>query len=239
MQSPAPSWSSPLVDSTSFGTLLIPIWFLLTPGRVATGRVLVFLGTVAMFYLAVGIALLLGLGAALSNLDSLLDKPVVASAQLVLGVGLLVWSFFIGRSRNRGTGRGRLVRWRDRVMGGDGSAGMAGLVTLALSAALVEGATMLPYLAAIGLLGTADVDPVLRILTLAVYCLVMVLPALLLLGLRLVARRAIEPVLHRIARWFEKSSGEMTAWVVAIVGFLIARDAVVRIPGVVKFLDSW
>ena len=46
-----------LIDSTSFGTLLIPLWFLLVPGRVRAHRVLVFLGTVAAFYLGVGIAL--------------------------------------------------------------------------------------------------------------------------------------------------------------------------------------
>ena len=36
-----------LVDSTSFGTLLIPIWLMLAPGRLKAGRILVFLATVA------------------------------------------------------------------------------------------------------------------------------------------------------------------------------------------------
>ena len=29
-----------LIDSTSFGTLLIPVWFMLAPGRVRPGRLL-------------------------------------------------------------------------------------------------------------------------------------------------------------------------------------------------------
>ena len=45
-----------LIDSTSFGTLLIPIWLLLAPGRVRAGRMLVYLGTIAVFYFAVGMA---------------------------------------------------------------------------------------------------------------------------------------------------------------------------------------
>src|SRR5690606_13354204 len=39
-----------LIDSTSFGTLLIPLWLLLSPGRPSPHRVLLFLGTVAAFY---------------------------------------------------------------------------------------------------------------------------------------------------------------------------------------------
>ena len=38
-----------LIDSTSFGTLLIPTWLLMHPGRVRAMRMLVFLGTVAAF----------------------------------------------------------------------------------------------------------------------------------------------------------------------------------------------
>ena len=51
-----------LVDSTSFGTLLIPVWLLLAPGRTRWGRVLLYLGTVAVFYLALGVALSAGAG---------------------------------------------------------------------------------------------------------------------------------------------------------------------------------
>lgn len=224
-----------LLDSTSFGTLLIPIWFLLAPGRPATGRMLIFLGTVATFYLVVGVALLLGLDAFLGQVGGWLEHPAVAGGQLVLGVGLFIWSFFIGRRKDGGSGR--VSRWRERALGQQGNGGVASLVTLALGAALLEVATMLPYLGAIGLLTTSGLPLPLQVGSLAVYCVVMVLPALVLLGARLAAHRQVEPVLQRIARWFEKSGGEMTAWVVGIVGFLIARDAVARVPGVIEFLD--
>jgi hypothetical protein len=36
-----------LIDSTSFGTLLIPIWLMMSPFGVRPGRILQFLGTVA------------------------------------------------------------------------------------------------------------------------------------------------------------------------------------------------
>ncbi|MCK0112191.1 GAP family protein [Ornithinimicrobium sp. F0845] len=226
-----------LIDSTSFGTLLIPIWFLLAPGRPAAGRMLIFLGTVAAFYFGVGVALLLGLDAVLGQVNGWLDNPALLGGQLALGVALLVWSFFIGRKRKEGSGSGRLTRWRERALGQHGTGGTIGLVSLALGAALLEVATMLPYLGAIGLLTTSDLTLPVQLGTLAVYCLVMILPALVLLGARFIAHRQVEPLLRRIARWMERSAGEMTAWIVGIVGFLLARDALARMPGLVEFLD--
>jgi len=58
---------------------------------------------------------------------------------------------------------------------------------------------------------------------------VMVLPALLLLGGRLVAARWIDPVLRRLERWLSKNAAEMTGWVLGIVGVLLALDAVGRL----------
>lgn len=221
-----------LVDSTSFGTLLIPVWLLLAPGRVRAGRVLLFLGTVAAFYLLVGLALLLGLGAALAGLVDLLETPWAVRAQLALGIGMLVLSLLPGR-RRQDSCPGRLTRWRERATGG---AGAGGLVALALTAALVEVATMLPYLGAIGLLLTSDLAPWARVTTLAGYCLVMVLPALVLLAARVLAHRFVQPVLERLSRSFERTGPELTAWVVGIVGFLLARDAVARMPELLDLL---
>src|SRR5690606_22698644 len=92
---------------------------------------------------------------------------------------------------------GRVLRWRNRAMGADG-AGWGPLIGLALGAATVEVGSMLPYLGAIGLLSAADLGTAQRVVVLAGYCVVMVLPALVLLTARLVAARRIEPVLARV-----------------------------------------
>lgn len=227
-----------LVDSTSFGTLLIPIWLLLAPGRIRVGRVLVFLGTVAGVYLLLGIALVAGASALFGDLDALAEDPVVTRVQLVVGVGLLVGSFFIGGKKKDGEDRprGRLLGWRERAMG-TGS-GIGGLMTLALAAVALEVVTMLPYLAATGLIASTDLGMPARVVVLAGYCLVMILPALVLMAGRLVARRAVEPVLERLSRWMERHGGETTGWIVGIVGFLVARDAVGRMPELISFLDA-
>lgn len=220
-----------LVDSTSFGTLLIPIWLMLVPGRPPVRRVLVFLGTVAGFYFLLGLALIAGATALLEGAGDLLDGPVAARIQLVIGVGLFAWSFWIGRS---GDGDGRVSRWRDRLTGAEG--GVGALVALALTAALLEVATMLPYLGATALISRADLSPWESAAVLAGYCLVMLLPALVLLALRVVARRVVEPVLEKVGAWMERSAGETTAWIVGIVGFLVARDALARMPETLELL---
>ncbi|MEU5675395.1 hypothetical protein ABZ749_34945, partial [Micromonospora sp. NPDC047753] len=49
-----------LIDSTSIGTLFIPVWLLLAPGPVNVRRILGYLATIAVFYLAVGLLLVWG-----------------------------------------------------------------------------------------------------------------------------------------------------------------------------------
>ncbi|WP_402463010.1 GAP family protein [Isoptericola aurantiacus] len=235
-----------LVDSTSFGTLLIPVWLLLAAGRPRPGRLLAYLGTVAGAYLVVGVAVLLGAGAVLDRFGEVLDARPVVVAQLVVGVGLLVLSFRFGgkqaaRRAERPGGRpGRLVRWRERVLGpaspAGGTAPAAGTATsalpvvgLALGAVALEVATMLPYLAAIGLLTATGLPAASSVAVLAAYCVVMVLPALLLLGARLVAARRVDPVLRRLEGWLSRNAEEMTGWVLGIVGVLLALDALGRL----------
>ncbi|MEV4347428.1 GAP family protein [Actinoplanes sp. NPDC049596] len=211
-----------LIDSTSFGTLLIPIWLLMHPGRVQAGRMLVFLGTVASFYFVVGMAVALGADAVLPRISRLLEMRAVSWVQLVVGVGLFFLSFRLDRRRN--PGGGRLARWRERALN-DGSAG--GLAGLALAAAAAEVTTMLPYLAAIGLLTSADLAPPAIAGVMAAYCLVMILPALLLLAVRLAGGDSLTPLLTRIGDRLARSNA--LSWIVGIVGFLVARDAAFRL----------
>ncbi|RKR88127.1 Sap-like sulfolipid-1-addressing protein [Micromonospora pisi] len=223
-----------LIDSTSFGTLLIPIWMMLAPGRLHPGRLLTFLATVAIFYLVLGVALTFG---ALALLDDL--RPVAASgpfqvAQLVVGVALFAYSFRFGKKR-KGSEPGRLLRWREQAMSGEGSP--KALVVLALTAVTLEVATMLPYLAAIGLISAAELALPTTVAVLAGYCLVMVLPALVLLGARVVGADRVQPVLVWVNGWMTRSAAETTGWVLGIAGFLLAANAAQEL-GILEAIDS-
>lgn len=221
-----------LLDSTSFGTLLIPAWLLLAP-RVRPSAVLGYLLVVASAYWLLGLALVLGADALRRSLESADTAGGSRStglliAQLVVGLVLLGWALLPDRWRRRrrtdgeAVGSGLLLRWRDRAAGGGGA---AGLLVLAGVAVLLEAATMLPYLGAVAILAAADLPMAVQALTLTGYCLVMITPALLLVLGRVLAAHRVEPVLRRLDRWSRRAGGELVLWVAGIAGFLVAGDA--------------
>ncbi|CEA07361.1 hypothetical protein BN1051_00673 [Arthrobacter saudimassiliensis] len=252
-----------LIDSTSFGTLLIPIWLMMAPGRLRPGRVLFFLGVVAAFYLVLGLALAGGLrlipwqdGG--FELRTLFEERPTALILLAAGAGLLAWSFQLESKAKRekaarraaevhaaGTRQvpgpaappaslpaaatplpGRLGRWRQRAVGQAGSGGTGALAGLALAAAGLEAASMLPYLAGIGLITTSGIGWPLTGGILAGYCTVMVLPALLLLAARMLAARRMEPVLRRLDDWLTRNAANTLSWVVGALGVILIINSV-------------
>ncbi|MDN5893134.1 MAG: GAP family protein [Nocardioides sp.] len=222
-----------LIDSTSFGTLLIPVWLLLVPGRIQPGKLLLFLATVAGFYFVVGLLLTSGatlfldlFNEAIHSTPFLVAEVAVGAVLAILGITMEPWTR-AGKAkraearavRETQQGPGRMARMRARAT--DGTAPVGAVVGLALTAAAIEVASMLPYLAAIGTLVAADLPWAGSALVLAAYCLVMVLPALALLGLRLAMHERLSPLLGSIEAWMRKNSREMIAWVVFVIGVYV------------------
>lgn len=214
-----------LLDSTSIGTLFVPIVLMLVPGRLPAVRILGYLVTIAGFYLLLGVLVMLGGGALFDRFGDALDSRPAYWVQLVLGAGLFLLSFRFDPKRRAAKGKSPTANWTARVQRASGGA----LTTLALTAGLLEVATMFPYLGAIALVAGAGLDPVVKVAVLAGYCLVMILPALVLLAVRVTLSDRITPLLTKVNNWFEKHAIGATGWILAIVGFLVARDAVVRL----------
>ncbi|MGC5010854.1 GAP family protein [Streptosporangium sp. DT93] len=204
-----------LLDSMSFGTLGVPLYLLLSTDRPPASRLTVYLATVTVFYFGVGVALMLGLTAALATFDEALHSRTAYWVQLVIGAGLFLLSFRFDPKRRKE----RPERWEPRL-GGPGS-----MILLGLTAALLEVATMLPYLGAIGFMTAADLPAAQWVPLLAGYVIVMILPALALFGLWSVARRRLEAPLRRLRDWMRRHSASTIGWTLGIVGFLLARDA--------------
>lgn len=243
-----------LLDGLSVGTLLIPVFLLLKPGTVRTGRVLLYLGTIAVFYLLVGLLFLWGLVNVADVAASFLASPVGLIVRLVVGAALLVTAFVMPTgSKAKQEARtaavtarpaaadplsppppaapastavppsGRIARWRDRLL--DPRTRGTAVMAVAIAAGLVEVATMLPYIVGMTMLADAGVSTPFRILALVGYCALMIAPAVVLLVLRLVAAPLVQRPLERFAAWMERTGAENTAWIIGIIGFLIARSA--------------
>ena len=223
-----------LVDSTSIGTLVLPLLMLVHP-RVRADRVVIYLATLATFYLVLGAVILLvgdSVASALSSLDS---SRALDWAQVVVGVGLLVGSFWpdtpwakAAAQERAASGRpSRAQRWVDTIATGDGR--VTTVAGVALVAGLIEAASMLPYLGALVLIGASGVPFVGQVGILAAYNLVMVVPALVLLGARLALRSRADALLERAAAWVGERVGGAVWWVVGIAGFFLAADAVNRL----------
>ncbi|OIJ24005.1 GAP family protein [Nocardioides luteus] len=219
-----------LIDSTSFGTLLIPVWLLMAPGRLRPARILVYLGAIAGFYALLGIGILLGGSAVADTFAGLSGSRPFLWGQLLVGAGLFAWSFRLdppGPGRDRSAAAEpprRLLRWRERAVASESGSASA-LGALAVLAGLVEAASMLPYLAAIGVIGTEGPSWPVSGLWIVAYCAVMIVPALLLLGARVFAAPLVARPLAVLDGWLTKHAASATAWAVGIVGFLLARAA--------------
>ncbi len=210
-----------LVDSTSFGTLVIPLLLIVAARRVSWPAMLVYLGTVLIFYFAVGVLLSLGLGAAFEWLGDLVNSRTGAVIQLVVGVALFAGSWPLERRARQSEGRGERLRGvaqQPRAM-----------IPLALTATLVEVATMVPYLAAIGIVTTADISFPLAMGLLLGYCLVMILPALVLLGVASLFGDAVWSLLERFGAWLDRQTASAVGWIVGAIGALMALDAFSRL----------
>ncbi|MFC5813843.1 GAP family protein [Nonomuraea harbinensis] len=202
-----------IVDSTSFGTLGIPVYLMVASERGQVPRLLLYLATVAVFYYLVGVGLMLGLSTAMENFGDALHSEAAYWVQLVLGVGLFALSFRFDGKRGKGP------RLEPRM------GGPRAMVLLGLTAGTLEVATMVPYLAAIGIMTTAALPAGQWLPLLAAYVALMFVPVLALLGLRATAAAWVEPKLVRLRAWLARHAASAVGWTLGIAGFLLARDA--------------
>lgn len=251
-----------LIDATSIGTLVIPIWLLLRRNyREVIPKVLLYLLVLAGFYWVVGVLLRAGwqLGQ-LGGLGTLIATPAAQWVKLVLGLGLLGWAL-LTPSKRQSTAPTHLVRsersqsehrppanqhsspvpelavaksLRGRLATALDS--YTGVVALALVAGLLELPTMLPYLGALGLMESLGWQHALQLVVLVFYCVVMILPALLLVLLRRVTGNRVEALLGRIGHKLNAFAAESLLWVAGVVGFLLLRSAALEL-GVFGFLS--
>ncbi len=212
-----------LLDTLSPGVTGTTLFVLLArPRRVGT-LLGVYLGTVAVAYFALGVLLMLGLGAVVP----VVDATVWAWGQGTLGAALIVGSFFI-RDKSPGDAPARSRSLTLRTM-----------LLLGLGTWLFEFSTAVPYFGAIGIMTSAGMTAVQWSPLLAAYVTIMVLPGIL-LGLAWAALG--ERTLGRLRRWRDRTSSGSRAtlrWIVAMAGLLILLDAADTLFPQVTMTTPW
>ncbi|WP_440107049.1 GAP family protein [Streptosporangium sp. H16] len=208
-----------LLDTLSPTVIGVTLYLLLARPRRVGALLGVYLGSVAIAYFALGVLLMFGLGAVVP----VVDDTVWAWGQAVLGVALIVGSYFIPDKK---PGRAS-VQARSFTLGS--------MLLLGLGTWLFEFATAVPYFAAIGIMTAAHLTAAQWSPLLGVYVTVMVLPGILLLA----AWAALgERTRERFERWRNSlSSGSRSTlrWIVGIAGVLILLDAA---PDQITFTTS-
>ncbi|WP_328425239.1 GAP family protein [Micromonospora sp. NBC_00389] len=198
-----------LLDTLSPTVIGVTLYLLLArPHRVGT-LLGVYLGSVAISYFALGVLLMLGLGAVVP----LVDDTVWAWGQAALGAALIVGSYFIPKSKpERAPVRAR-------------SFTIPAMLLLGLGTWLFEFTTAVPYFGAIGIMTSANLAAGQWLLLLVAYVTIMVSPGILLF----VTWAALgERMRERFERWQRKlSTGSNTAlsWILWIAGLLILLEA--------------
>lgn len=210
-----------LIDATSIGTLFIPLWLMLGAGPFRAERLGVYLGTLIGFYFIMGIVLMAGADVVIGAVQGAfaeggaLDTPLVNGLILALGAGLVALSFKKPRPR---PGPSRMARWRARTAGVDSIRALAGL---ALLAGTLEISMMFPYLGAVALISGLDAGWGTRIAVLALYCVLMVLPALVGVIVRMVMGARIEPGLDWLNRQMDRHGGGAVLWMTGLLGAVL------------------
>ena len=100
------------------------------------------------------------------------------------------------------------------------------MVLLGLGASLTEAATMLPYIAAMGIISDWDAPMAGQVAAIATYCGVMIVPTVILAAIALVAGQTFFPRLEKAVPRLQYEAKVTLLWIAAIVGIYMVVNSV-------------
>ncbi|MEB2281575.1 GAP family protein [Lysinibacillus xylanilyticus] len=101
---------------------------------------------------------------------------------------------------------------------------MGAMIALGFTTSLLEVATALPYFAAIGILTSNRLAVYEWLPIIAGYNLIMITPAILLLGLHILFKRFMNKPLRKIQALFDNSTSSALSWVMFFVGLILLMN---------------
>jgi cytochrome c biogenesis protein CcdA len=206
-----------LVDSINPSALAVALYWLSQPSPVP--RVLAYVAGIAITYLVLGVALMLGFGSFAQAFGHWFDHPVALGAQLVLGVAMFGYGVFAPKASASDPPPQRQPS----------RAGLVGMGLLGVTITAVELTTAFPYFGALALMTSAQLSWPQWLPLLAVYNAIFIAPPLALVALHALAGRRLR---ERFERWrasLQRGTREAMLWIVALVGMALAVDAFARL----------
>ncbi|MFC6356963.1 GAP family protein [Luethyella okanaganae] len=215
-----------LADSTSIGTLVIPVW-LMIGSRAVPRRIALYLVVLAGFYWGAGLILLVSVNQVVPFVAQMSAGRAWGWSQLVIGAVVVALGVMVDRrSSSSARPSPRLQRWRSRALR---PVEARGVIAFALAAGVLELAGMLPFFVAIGMLARSGLAPMHASAVLAIYVVIMMLPAVVLLTIRTFAGGRVSPLFELLERWLERHADVVIGTVLMAVGGLLAADAAIRL----------
>lgn len=210
-----------LFDSLSILPLCIVFLVVLLAGPRPVARSLSLLAGVFVVYLVCGVLVLLGLQRVFDELDAyavrLWQSPYTEEliAQIVLGVVLIVFGWLLSARRNRPAPETPVVST---------NASRAFLAGAGLSVVGLPGAV--PYLAAIDLILRNELPTTPRLILLAYYNVVFVVPLVAIVGVRLAFGARADRPLGAIRRFLGRWGPGLVVALLMILGVVLVVDGI-------------
>lgn len=198
-----------LVDTLNPSAVAITLYLLLSGGSFVP-RVISYAAGIFSANLALGAALMLGLG----SVRGYFDGPVAYGAQAAVGAALLGYAVLAPGKPREGK-KERTPR----------SPGLGAVFVLGMTITVVEFSTALPYLGAVAILTNANLTAAQWLPVLVAYNLVFVSPPLLLLGAYRTFGARLRPTFERWKERLQGAGRETLLWVFGIAGFLLLADS--------------
>jgi cytochrome c biogenesis protein CcdA len=193
------------LDSINPSAIVVTLYLL--SRAEASVQVGVYITTIFVTYFTVGLLLILGIGAFLPPIETLLRSPQGLGVQLLVGLALLV---YVVRASRASTSTMPVTPPSARTY--------ASLVLLGVGVTVMELPTALPYLGAIAVITSAEL-PILQWLPLlGMYNAIFVLPPIMLLIGHLFFETQLRDRYESLKSRLQQGAQETALWVAGLVG---------------------
>ena len=197
-----------LLDTLSPTIIGVTLFLVLTDNKNLTIRLLAYLFTVVLLYFSLGIIMMLGLNFIMEAYSNIFQNKIFSWGIFIIGLILFTASFFIPANK-----KSKIPKPKTQSI--------FSIIIIGVMTFIIEAGTALPYFSAIGLLTTEDIPFYKWLPIIAVYNIIMVLPALLIfLGYKLFGKQ-IKPTLVNLRNKISSSSSSALSWIMCIVGMIL------------------